>query len=132
MRTAQGVSQQTGREESLQFDHGGTPRLEMDALLPSEWNRLVRLCASLSGNVDTADDLAQETLIEAWRNAEKLQNPDLLADHQVLGIKPGCLPPGAHRLAGRTACGQITRGASQLVHRYGILLAELIGMLGLD
>lgn len=48
----------------------------MDALLPSEWNRLVRLCASLSGTVDAADDLAQETLIEAWRNAEKLQNPD--------------------------------------------------------
>ncbi|MDQ3614910.1 MAG: RNA polymerase sigma factor [Chloroflexota bacterium] len=45
-------------------------------LMPAEWERLVRLCGSLSGSADAAEDLAQETLIEAWRNAEKLQNPD--------------------------------------------------------
>lgn len=60
----------------MQFEHVETPRLAMDALLPSEWNRLVRLCGTLTGNVDAADDLAQETLIEAWRNQDKLQNPE--------------------------------------------------------
>jgi RNA polymerase sigma-70 factor (ECF subfamily) len=43
-----------------------------------EWARLVRLCASLSGNADVAEDLAQETLIEAWRHAQSLRNPDAL------------------------------------------------------
>jgi hypothetical protein len=37
--------------------------------------RLVRLCASLSGDRDAAEDLAQETLLEAWRNAGKLTDP---------------------------------------------------------
>lgn len=34
--------------------------------------RLVRLCAYFSGDPQAAEDLAQETLIEAWRNAHKL------------------------------------------------------------
>jgi RNA polymerase sigma-70 factor (ECF subfamily) len=38
----------------------------------SERARLVRLCAHLSGSPDAAEDLAQETLLEAWRNAHKL------------------------------------------------------------
>ena len=37
--------------------------------------RLVRLCAMLSGCPDAAEDLAQETLLEAWRNQHKLQDP---------------------------------------------------------
>src|SRR6266542_3755898 len=37
--------------------------------------RLVRLCARLTGDVDAAEDLAQETLYEAWRNAHKLRDP---------------------------------------------------------
>jgi RNA polymerase sigma-70 factor (ECF subfamily) len=38
---------------------------------------LVRLCTRLSGNPDVAEDLAQETLIEAWRSADRLHSPDL-------------------------------------------------------
>jgi RNA polymerase sigma factor (sigma-70 family) len=38
--------------------------------------RLVRLCAMLSGFPDAAEDLAQETLLEAWRNQHKLEDPD--------------------------------------------------------
>jgi RNA polymerase sigma-70 factor (ECF subfamily) len=34
--------------------------------------RLVRLCARLTGDPVAADDLAQETLLEAWRNRHKL------------------------------------------------------------
>lgn len=37
--------------------------------------RLVRLCAAVSGDFDAAEDLAQETLLEAWRNVHKLRDP---------------------------------------------------------
>lgn len=38
---------------------------------------LVRLCTGISGCPDAAEDLAQEALIEAWRNAHKLRDPDV-------------------------------------------------------
>ena len=44
----------------------------LESVLPAERTRLVRFCARLTGNVDAAEDLAQETLIEAWRSAHKL------------------------------------------------------------
>ena len=47
----------------------------LESVLPSERERLVRLCGYLSGNVDVAEDLAQETLFEAWRHREKLCDP---------------------------------------------------------
>src|SRR5581483_9707831 len=34
--------------------------------------RLVRLCAALSGDRGAAEDLAQETLLEAWRQRHKV------------------------------------------------------------
>jgi RNA polymerase sigma-70 factor (ECF subfamily) len=37
--------------------------------------RLVRLCAYLTGDADAAEDLAQETLLEAWRHVDKLHDP---------------------------------------------------------
>ncbi len=43
----------------------------MDA---GERARLVRLCARLSGSVEEAEDLAQETLVEAWRQRHKLHD----------------------------------------------------------
>jgi RNA polymerase sigma factor (sigma-70 family) len=53
-----------------------TQQAEQEATLESilsidrEW--LVRLCASLSGSVDAAEDLAQETLLEAWLLRERV------------------------------------------------------------
>jgi RNA polymerase sigma factor (sigma-70 family) len=38
--------------------------------------RLVRLCAAISGDRHAADDLAQETLLEAWRMRGKLRVPE--------------------------------------------------------
>jgi RNA polymerase sigma factor (sigma-70 family) len=58
------VSVSTDRADSVQAE----------AML--ERARLVRLCARLTGNVDAAEDLAQETLLEAWRNAYKLHDPE--------------------------------------------------------
>ena len=36
---------------------------------------LVRFCAYLTGNPHAAEDLAQETLFEAWRHAHELRDP---------------------------------------------------------
>lgn len=41
----------------------------------SERRRLVRLCEAISGDRDAAEDLAQETLLEAWRSRHKLADP---------------------------------------------------------
>jgi RNA polymerase sigma-70 factor (ECF subfamily) len=54
----------------------GTARQEPTGLWDEhERTRLVRLCALLSGDRNAAEDLAQETLLEAWRNAHKLRDP---------------------------------------------------------
>jgi len=46
-----------------------------EIVVPSERAWLVRLCARLSGNAEAAEDLAQETLLEAWRHRWKLHDP---------------------------------------------------------
>src|SRR5947209_18291338 len=48
----------------------------LENLLAGERTRLVRFCAYLTGNPDAAEDLAQETLLEAWRNQQKLRHLD--------------------------------------------------------
>lgn len=45
-----------------------------DTMLAAEQAQLVRFCAYLTGKPDVAQDLAQETLFEAWRNRHKLHN----------------------------------------------------------
>jgi RNA polymerase sigma-70 factor (ECF subfamily) len=51
----------------------------LTAALASERVRLVRLCARLSGSNTAAEDLAQETLLEAWRSREKLSDLEGIA-----------------------------------------------------
>jgi hypothetical protein len=41
---------------------------------PEERARLVQFCSRLTGNVDVAEDLAQETLLEAWRHLHNLRD----------------------------------------------------------
>lgn len=47
----------------------------LEAALLSEHARLVQLCAYLSHDPEAAEDLAQETLVEAWNNVHKLYDP---------------------------------------------------------
>ena len=51
----------------------------LDEALAAERTRLVCLCARISGDGHAAEDLAQETLVEAWRSLAKLREPDALA-----------------------------------------------------
>jgi RNA polymerase sigma-70 factor (ECF subfamily) len=44
-----------------------------------ERTRLVGLCATLTGNRDAAEDLAQETLYEAWKHRHELRERDRAA-----------------------------------------------------
>ena len=52
-----------------------TAMLGEGAWLDSERRRLVRLCASITGDHAIAEDLAQETLLEAWRHRDRLREP---------------------------------------------------------
>jgi RNA polymerase sigma-70 factor (ECF subfamily) len=45
-----------------------------DLWCDAERRRLVGLCAAITGDRSAAEDLAQETLLEAWRNAHKLHD----------------------------------------------------------
>jgi RNA polymerase sigma factor (sigma-70 family) len=51
--------------------------LERHLALPEERARLVRFCARLAGDGDVAEDLAQDALLEALRQADTLQNPEV-------------------------------------------------------
>jgi RNA polymerase sigma factor (sigma-70 family) len=51
-----------------------TAMFDESARLRSERRRLVRLCAAIAGDSAAAEDLAQETLLEAWRNRHKLRD----------------------------------------------------------
>jgi RNA polymerase sigma factor (sigma-70 family) len=52
---------------------GGTQERALESYRP----RVVRLCARLSGSGEWAEELAQETLIEAWRNWHKLERGEV-------------------------------------------------------
>jgi RNA polymerase sigma-70 factor (ECF subfamily) len=48
---------------------------EISCALVAERPRLVRLCRQLTGSAEVAEDLAQETLLEAWRLLYRLHEP---------------------------------------------------------
>lgn len=55
--------------------HTGNTVSDLEAVLSTERTRLVRLCGQLTNDPDIAEDLAQETLVVAWRQAHTLQDP---------------------------------------------------------
>lgn len=48
----------------------------LETIFVGERTQLVRFCTHLTGNPDAAEDLAQETLLEAWKNQQKLHHQD--------------------------------------------------------
>ncbi len=54
-------------------------RQGLDEAFASERVRVVGLCAALTGNVDVAEDLTQEVLLEAWRSIERLRDVELFS-----------------------------------------------------
>jgi RNA polymerase sigma-70 factor (ECF subfamily) len=58
---------------------------DIEEALLTQRERLVRLCAYLTGSEDAAEDLAQETAIEAWRHAHNLRDPQAI-DAWLSGI----------------------------------------------
>jgi RNA polymerase sigma factor (sigma-70 family) len=48
----------------------------LDISLALERSRLVGLCTKLTGNADAAEDLAQETMLEAWRHLNELRDQE--------------------------------------------------------
>ncbi len=64
---------------------------DLEATLVAERARLVRLCTRLSGSPEAAEDLAQEALVEAWRNAHKLRDPEGLTPWLAAIARHVCL-----------------------------------------
>jgi RNA polymerase sigma-70 factor (ECF subfamily) len=63
----------------------------LQAALADERARLVAFCAYLSGSWDAAEDLAQETLLEAWRARDRLYDSDGLASWLTAIARNVCL-----------------------------------------
>ncbi len=60
-------------------------------VLPHERARLVRLCAHLTRDVEVAEDVAQETLVRAWRQGHQLRDPDRRAQWLFAIARRECL-----------------------------------------
>lgn len=49
--------------------------LTFDSIFATERERVIRLCAQLTGSAEAAEDLAQEAMIEAWRTSIRVEDP---------------------------------------------------------
>lgn len=54
----------------------GVGTIDLGALFAAERPRLVGLCRTLTGDAQVAEDIAQETLLVAWRERERLHSPE--------------------------------------------------------
>jgi RNA polymerase sigma-70 factor (ECF subfamily) len=65
--------------------------LDFETLFADERPRLVRLCAWFSGSQEAAEDLAQETLIAAWKSRSKLTSLEKLKPWTTAIARNVCL-----------------------------------------
>jgi RNA polymerase sigma-70 factor (ECF subfamily) len=80
----------------------GEPSLFAETVLPREWSRLVRLCTQLTGSREAAEDLAQETLYEAWRHRDQLHDLRGQVRWHTAIARNVCLRWRTHRLRDAT------------------------------
>src|SRR5258705_8683163 len=59
--------------------------------VPEERARLIRLCTRMTGKSDVAEDLAQETLLEAWKHLHSLRDPQRFSSWLVGIARNVCL-----------------------------------------
>ncbi|GLV60518.1 hypothetical protein KDH_73370 [Dictyobacter sp. S3.2.2.5] len=52
---------------------------DVETVLATERPRLLRLCTRITGNALVAEDMVQETLLEAWRHLDDLREPEKFA-----------------------------------------------------
>lgn len=76
-----GVAAREGRDDMLDVETAALhltddPTGDLTVALARERPRVVRFCAHLTGDWDAAEDLAQETLAQAWRSRVKLHDLD--------------------------------------------------------
>lgn len=67
---------------SLFTIRSNTTHARLELLLAGSRARIVRFCTHMISNPDAAEDLAQETLLEAWKNRQKL-DPQENGENQV-------------------------------------------------
>lgn len=90
--------------------------------------RLVRLCAMVSGDREAAEDLAQETLLEAWRNAHKLRDPSG-AERWLAAIARNVCRRWARRRGGDAVVGAIAAELEDVDAELGIQEGEVVELL---
>jgi RNA polymerase sigma-70 factor (ECF subfamily) len=70
---------------------GSPDSIALQTTFAAERPRLVAFCAHVSGSWDAAEDLAQETLLEAWRVRDRLRNSDGVAPWLTAVARNVCL-----------------------------------------
>jgi RNA polymerase sigma factor (sigma-70 family) len=90
--------------------------LPENAITAERRRRLVTLCASITRDRAAADDLAQETLLEAWRNGHKVHDPEGL-DRWLAAIARNVCRRWARR-RGRDAAGLARLQAEPAVQQF--------------
>jgi len=85
-----------------------------------EWARLVRLCATITHEREVAEDLAQETMLEAWRHQHTLRDPEKQAQW-LSGIARNVCLRWQRKIGRELAHSSIINASS---HRQEIALLE--------
>src|SRR5258708_20289563 len=79
------------KERIMRPSDQSEPPVFAEITLSSERSRLVRLCTQLTGSSEAAEDLAQETLYEAWRHCDQLHDPQGQAHWHTAIARNVCL-----------------------------------------